>query len=310
MSLRKSFLIGKIIVVVTVSRTGIMQKIWVQLDTFDDMNDSVHFSVLPAQAHFSSSFFVARAQKAGFDLSLLLPGKTNGHGSQGMARHRVVEAVGSGVEGSEAPCSEMAQGSAAVDMAAREAIQTSLVKAAARVIPVSDRITECRSFIERAERRVTKAEEAVEAAVSWKKQMEVEEGRARLRRLEEELEVQAVPVPTTSDLLRLQAMVSQLKVEKEELLRNASGSRSERPAVRVEDIAIMPNFIPAELAQWMDDRRVELQEALSQGDDAAVLEISSKMAKGAERMVQMKRHVPDDELAMRFSPGEGRFAPI
>ena len=160
------------------------------------------------------------------------------------------------------------------DMAAREAIQAALVKAraAARVIPVSDRITECRSFIERAERRVTKAEEAVEAAVSWKKQMEeeVEEGRARPRRLEEELEVQAVPVPTTSEVLRLSAMVSQLQIEKEELLRNASGSRSERPAVRVEDIPSMPNFILAELAQWMDDRPVELQEALSQGDDAVL----------------------------------------
>ena len=185
-------------------------------------------------------------------------------------------------------------------MAAREAIQASLVKAraAARVIPVSDRITECRSFIERAERRVTKAEEG-NNFVEKQMKAEVVEGRARLRRLEQELELQVVPVPTTSEVLRLQAMVSQLQVEKEELLRNASGSMSERPAVRVEDIPIMPNFIPAELAQWMDDRRVELQEALSQGDDAAVLEITSKMAKGAERMVQMKRHVPDDELAMR-----------
>ena len=100
-----------------------------------------------------------------------------------------------------------------------------------------------------------------------------------------------------------------IPIEKEELLRNASGSRSERPAVRVKDVPIVPHFIPTELAQWMDDRRVELQEALSQGDDAAVLEISSKMAQGAERMVQMKSHVPDDELAMRSAPGEGRFAP-
>ena len=142
---------------------------------------------------------------------LLFPGKTNGHGSQGMARHRVVEAVGSGFEqrsgpgfsGSPSrqvpntgvrpqtkvmdrgprrnPEENCAAAQATVrrlevalasleesDMAAREAIQTSLVKArvAARVIPVSDRIIECRSFIERAERRVTKAEEAVEAAVS------------------------------------------------------------------------------------------------------------------------------------------------
>ena len=103
-------------------------------------------------------------------------------------------------------------------------------------------------------------------------------------------------------------MVSQLQFEKEELLRNASGSRSERPVVRV-DVPIMPNFIPAELAQWMDDRRVELQEALSQGDDAAVLEISSKMVQGAKCMAQMKSHVPDDVLAMRSAPGEGRFAP-
>ena len=74
------------------------------------------------------------------------------------------------------------------DVAAREAIQASLLKAraAVRVLPVSDRITECRSFIERAECRVSKAEEALQAAVSWKKQMEaeVEEGQARLRRLD------------------------------------------------------------------------------------------------------------------------------
>ena len=77
-------------------------------------------------------------------------------------------------------------------------------------------------------------------------------------------------------------MVTQLQVEKEELLRNANGSMSERLAVRVGGFSIVPNFIPAELAQWMDDRRVELQEAVSQGDDAAVLEITSKMAQGAE----------------------------
>ena len=83
----------------------------------------------------------------------------------------------------------------------------------------------------------------------------------------------------------------------------------ERSRGRPEHIPIMPNFIPAELAHWMDDRQAELQEALSIGDDQAVLELSWKMAQGAERMVQMKRHVPDDELALRSSPGEGRFAP-
>ena len=85
------------------------------------------------------------------------------------------------------------------DMAARVAIQAGEGTCRSRVIPVPDRITECRSFIERAERGVTKAEEIVEATISWKKQMEAEvvESRARLRCLEQELEVQAVPDPTT-----------------------------------------------------------------------------------------------------------------
>ena len=199
------------------------------------------------------------------------------------------------------------------DMAAREAIQTSLVKARAAAKGHSSVGQDHRMSVHHREGGTPsyKGRGGRGGSSFVEKQMEVEaeEGRARLRRLEEELEVQAVPVPATSEVIRLQAMVSQLQLEKEELLRNASGSRSERPAVRVEDISIMPNFIPAELAQLMDDRRVELQEASSQGDDAAVLEISSKMAQGAERMVQMKRHVPDDELAMRSAPGECRFAP-
>ena len=81
------------------------------------------------------------------------------------------------------------------DVVAKEALQASLMKAraAARVMPMSDRTKECQSFIERAERRVTKAQEA---AISWKKPMEAEvgEGRTRLRRLQEESELQ-ISVP-------------------------------------------------------------------------------------------------------------------
>ena len=52
------------------------------------------------------------------------------------------------------------------------------------------------SFVHReVERRVTKAKEAVQAAKSWKKQVEAEVDRARLRRLQEEAEVAQVETP-------------------------------------------------------------------------------------------------------------------
>ena len=81
--------------------------------------------------------------------------------------------------------------------------------------------------------------------------------------------------------------------------------------VRVEDVPLMPTSVPAELAHWMDDCQAQLQAALSQGDDVAVLQFSAKMTQGAERMLQMKRvvEVREDELAVRSAPGEGRFAP-
>ena len=60
-----------------------------------------------------------RSQKAGVFLLFLLPSKTNGHGLQEVARHRVVKAVGSGFGGSEAPSSEVAQGSTAESIGVR-----------------------------------------------------------------------------------------------------------------------------------------------------------------------------------------------
>ena len=84
-----------------------------------------------------------------------------------------------------------------------------------------------------------------------------------------------------------------------------------RPRIRAEDIPVMPTLVPADLAHWMDDCQSQLQEALSKGDDVAVLQFSAKLTQGAERTLQMKRvmEVPEDELAVRSAPGEGRFAP-
>ena len=47
---------------------------------------------------------------------------------------------------------------------------------------------------------------------------------------------------------------------------------------------MMPGLIPAELYQWIEDRQTGLQEALVDGNTARVLELTSKMAEGAEQL--------------------------
>ena len=53
-------------------------------------------------------------------------------------------------------------------------------------------------------------------------------------------------------------------------VRNAQVS-GERFRIRVEDVPLMPTSVLADLAHWMDDCQAQLQAALSQGDDVAVL---------------------------------------
>ena len=60
----------------------------------------------------------------------------------------------------------------------------------------------------------------------------------------------------------------------------------------------------------MEDRQADVQEALFQGNHNRVIELSSMLTKGAERMVEMTcLDISDDEFRSRAAPGEGRFAP-
>ena len=76
-------------------------------------------------------------------------------------------------------------------------------------------------------------------------------------------------------------------------------------------IPAMPTMVPGELSQWLEDRQEDLKDAFAREDDVGVLELTSKMAQGAERLIQLTRQpgTTDDELVLRGAPGEGRFAP-
>ena len=48
----------------------------------------------------------------------------------------------------------------------------------------------------------------------------------------------------------------------------------------------MQGLTPAELDDWVQDRHSDLQDAMIEGDGRRVLEITSKMAEGAELQIQ------------------------
>ena len=50
----------------------------------------------------------------------------------------------------------------------------------------------------------------------------------------------------------------------------------------------MPNVVPGEFAEWMEDRQWDLQETLVECDSSLILEFISKLSQGAQRMVDMR----------------------
>ena len=138
----------------------------------------------------------------------------------------------------------------------------------------------------------------MQAAISWKKQMEaeVEEGRARLRRLEEELEVQDVHVPDLgSEIANLKAKLAEVEEERDTLRSTACKRQARvpsRPDTSTRRVPMMP-MMSGELDEWMCDRQAELQEAVSLQDCSKVLELTSMLSDAAVRMMEMSgRMVP------------------
>ena len=110
----------------------------------------------------------------------------------------------------------------------------------------------------------------------------------------------AIPPEVRAELEQLRAMVSssgqldrdaELRRLKEQVAQlEGSATPVERPRVRqrLDHIPHMPGLIPGELAQWMEERHGDLQDALRTDDTNRILELTSKLSEGAERLVEMR----------------------
>ena len=158
-----------------------------------------------------------------------------------------------------------------------EAIKNVLkkVRIAAQDKPIKDLIEECRSFIERAERRVQKleAERLFESVL-------LEEGRARFARLEAQAAV-SVPLRSPVPVPDLEAEVTCLREELAIAL-GVTGSGENQPPQR----RLREDFVPStveEAALWMRCRHQEMEEAVWKGH-ADVSRLAQVIAEGAAQM--------------------------
>ena len=157
----------------------------------------------------------------------------------------------------------------------------------AQELPIDVQITQCKEFIERSEKRFAKMEAE---RIAEKKLLE--EGRARLVRLEQAFSVRVgnvadvsmVAPDTEVKLARLRAQVAELQenvVTERPRVRQRVGGGGPAPP--------MPTLVPAELSEWMVDRQAELQEAMNAGDNLRVLTVTSKLSEAAQHMCELMR---------------------
>ena len=155
---------------------------------------------------------------------------------------------------------------------------------------VEIQITECKGFITRAEKRVAEldAQRALELA-------SLEEGRARLQRLEAEAarkgqdaasSCQAGPPPDwAAEVQQLRGQVNELQVQNLELQgsskRQAVGVSSPvpRPGPRLQE-----DFVPMcseDIVRWMQDRQADIHEATMAGNTQEVARLCRVMGTAA-----------------------------
>ena len=99
----------------------------------------------------------------------------------------------------------------------------------------------------------------------------------------------AAPPDASSEVQRLQELVSQLQAKID-----AQTPDPDVPCVftvkrfrRSFQVPLMPVSIPSEWSTWFEERHAEMHDALMNGETARVLELSSRMSEGAERMVEI-----------------------
>ena len=168
-----------------------------------------------------------------------------------------------------------------------------------KVGPIQERLDSCRQFIERAKKRVLRADEVIASAVEQKAIFEAEVAQAEQRlALLQAKAVATTPavIPEPDQVKELQTQIDVL-VRERDALKSASGRQvrgGEGSAMWmgsgppcVENFPPMPASDLQDLERWMCDRTCDLRNAMEFGD-------SSLVGQGAGQVEILRRDVSMD----------------
>ena len=156
-----------------------------------------------------------------------------------------------------------------------------IARAKNRVVPVSERVEACKLFLERAKKRVQRAQEVVDKALTQRAVHEEEVAEAeRLLALLQAEAAQPEPLGTTS-VTQLQQQLDALVREHDALRANPhqDGRWTGHGPPSVENIPIMPTDNQG-LHGWFSDRNCELRNAMEFGDAELVAKIGGLVGQG------------------------------
>ena len=167
-----------------------------------------------------------------------------------------------------------------------DALKLELDKArrAAKVAPLSVQIPATQEFIKRSEKRLMDLEEERKAEAEL-----LQDAKERLAQLEvanrAEANVSAPPAPPPTwaqEMEVLKARLSSVEEERDAAVRaTACKRRAPVRSTSSTDIPLMPVHVPKDLDDWMCDRNMDLQEALSVGSGPRVSMLIAKQSEGA-----------------------------
>ena len=176
---------------------------------------------------------------------------------------------------------------------------------AAQGVPIDKQVKDCEAFLSHATTPLEELERkrsAVAASISAAEQ--------RLVALKMQQDCPPPPPPgTNAEVQRLQDLVSHLQAKL--CGRDPDipcGPVAKRPC-RAAQGRVPVLSIPAELSAWLEERHADLRDALVNGDNGRILVLTTLLAEGAERMVELTGAcVHGDKCKVRppcFSSWEG-----
>ena len=176
----------------------------------------------------------------------------------------------------------------------KEAIR--VARAKSKVLPVTERIEACKSFIERARKRLVRTEAVIAKAQEQKAifESELRDGEARLAQLQSLSEAQREQ-PAGPSVVELQRRIDQLVQECDAL--KANPTRKELPGVWTDGVPPILQEVPPipgdrqDLEAWLCCRNCELRNDLEFADAATMARVGALVAQGSAKMATFAQDV-------------------